>query len=121
MFKFCPYWCNHSIGNLQRAEDVANERGGNGMTQGPEGRQSFRAFMESLYPSAKLTDEGIDSSYVEFGDYTWTQYYPSTREMRELDYNFNNFPIKSGSMVVPNPNDIVSQAVPNMPALRSHM
>lgn len=33
MFRFCPYWCNHSIGNFRRAEDVANERGGNGMNR----------------------------------------------------------------------------------------
>ncbi|KAJ5875583.1 uncharacterized protein N7473_012930 [Penicillium subrubescens] len=50
MFRFCPYWCNHSIGDLRRAEDVANERNGNGMNRGPGGRQSFRAFMESLHP-----------------------------------------------------------------------
>lgn len=50
MFRFCPYWCNHSMGSLRRAEDFANERGGNGMTRGPEVQQSFRAFMESLRP-----------------------------------------------------------------------
>ncbi|GLI79232.1 glucan endo-1,3-alpha-glucosidase agn1 [Penicillium ochrochloron] len=71
--------------------------------------------------SAKLTDEGIDSSYVEFGDYTRTQYYPSIRGMREYNYKFNNFPIKNESMVVPNPKDIVSQAIPNMPDLRNQM
>lgn len=50
MFRFCPYWCNHSVGDLRRAEDFANERGGNGMIRGPKVQQSFRAFMESLRP-----------------------------------------------------------------------
>ena len=55
--------------------------------------------------SAKLTDEGIDSSYVEFGDHTRKQYYTGTRGNREYDYNFNNFPIQNTSMVVPNPKE----------------
>ena len=71
--------------------------------------------------SAKLTDEGIDSSYVEFGDHTRKQYYTGTRGNREYDYNFNNFPIQNTSMVVPNPKDVVLQAIPNMPNLRSQM
>ncbi|KAJ5195437.1 uncharacterized protein N7498_008875 [Penicillium cinerascens] len=71
--------------------------------------------------SAKLTDEGIDSSYVEFGDHTRKQYYTGPRGNREYDYNFNNFPIQNTSMVVPNPKDIVSQVIPNIPNLRSQM
>jgi hypothetical protein len=71
--------------------------------------------------SAKRTDEGIDSSYVEFGDYTRKQYYASNLGMRVFGYNFNNIPIKNESMMVPNPKDIVSPAIPNMPALRNQM
>jgi hypothetical protein len=49
MFKFCPYWCNHSVRDFsRRAEDLAVKRGGNGMNVGPEVRQSVRAFLESL-------------------------------------------------------------------------
>jgi hypothetical protein len=49
VFRFCPYWCNHSIRTFQRAEDVANDRGGNGMNRLSVGRESFRSFIESLH------------------------------------------------------------------------
>ncbi|KAJ5100662.1 glycoside hydrolase [Penicillium angulare] len=71
----------------------------------------------------KLQDEGISDSYVSYGDYTRHQHTDPAggRGRSEYDYSFENFPIKNDSMVVPNPKDIMSQAVPHIPTLRNDM
>jgi len=46
MFRFCPHYCNHSIGSFQRAQDIANNRVDDGKDVG---RQTFRSFIESLH------------------------------------------------------------------------
>ncbi|KAJ5279772.1 hypothetical protein N7478_005144 [Penicillium angulare] len=71
----------------------------------------------------KLVDEGISPDYVVLGDYTRTQT-PNRVEhggVTEFKYYFTNFPIKNDSMVVPNPKDIMTKALPHIPTLRDDM
>lgn len=72
--------------------------------------------------NAKLTDEGLSSDYVTFGDYLRKQMYHSPRgTITPFEYKFSGFPIKNESMVVPNPKEIVQQAIPSFPDLRTSM
>lgn len=70
-----------------------------------------------------LANQGISADYVEFGDYTRHQHHEpfGGRGRADYDYYFTNFPIKNKTMVVPNPKDIVLNALPHIPDLRMDM
>ncbi|KAJ5238541.1 hypothetical protein N7468_003160 [Penicillium chermesinum] len=69
-----------------------------------------------------LTNSGISPDYVTYGDYTRKQTpNVATHGMTEWKYYFKNFPIKNESMVVPNPKDIMNQALPHIPTLLDDM
>ncbi|KAF3394605.1 hypothetical protein F1880_005584 [Penicillium rolfsii] len=49
MFRFCPHFCNHSIGSIPRAQYVDNNRAVNRRQSLSVGRQTFGSFIESLF------------------------------------------------------------------------
>ncbi|KAJ5765052.1 glycoside hydrolase [Penicillium odoratum] len=70
-----------------------------------------------------IADNGFISSWVELGDYTYVYEY-SAQEYGEVkrDFKFTgSFPIQNASMTVPNPKDIVTQALPDIPTLMTEM
>jgi hypothetical protein len=78
---------------------------------------------ESSWDKA-LTDKGISSDYVEFGDYTRHQFHDNVGGrpgVKDFYFYFTNFPKKNESMVVPNPKDIVLKALPHIPTLQIDM
>lgn len=48
-------------------------------------------------------------------------YHSPRGTIQPVEYSFTGFPIKNESMVVPNPKDIVQQAIPSFPDLRVSM
>lgn len=70
-----------------------------------------------------LADNGISPDYVQFGDYNRDQHFVPVggRGPTNYNYEFRNFPNKNDSMVVPNPKDIVTKALPHIPGLRKDM
>lgn len=71
---------------------------------------------------AGLAKAGLLQNWVDRGDYTMVYTFEAPRVgSLKRDYKFSGFPIKNESMVVPNPKHIVTNALPNIPALRDEM
>ena len=76
--------------------------------------------MEDDY-NAALTKAGITPDWVHFGDHTITHDETSGRGGRNWQYKFSGFPVAKANMVIPNPKDIVTQALPTISDLRIDM
>lgn len=72
------------------------------------------------YTSA-LTKGGITPDWVHFGDHEVDKDLTSGRGGRNFQYQFHGYPIAKDNMVVPNPKDIVTKALPSIPKLRREM
>jgi hypothetical protein len=70
--------------------------------------------------NAGLAKAGLSPDWILFGDYTIESESASRRGYKAF-YKFSNFPIKNDSMVVPNPKDIVTKALPSIPSLKTSM
>lgn len=68
-----------------------------------------------------LAQAGLEPDWVLLGDYEYDHTPAAYHGSRKFQYKFTGFPIKNDSMVVPNPKDIVTKAMPNMDGLRTSM
>ncbi|KAJ6032219.1 glycoside hydrolase [Penicillium herquei] len=70
-----------------------------------------------------IADNGFISTWVELGDYTYVwEYAAQEYGERKADFKFTgSFPIQNASMTVPNPKDIVTKALPDIPTLLTEM
>lgn len=71
--------------------------------------------------NAGLAQAGLSPDWVVFGDFQLESDIVSAHGGQKRFYNFTDFPVKNGSMVVTNPKDIVTQALPSIPALNTSM
>lgn len=71
--------------------------------------------------SAGLATAGLSPDWVVLGDYKLESDIVSPHGGQKQYYKFSNFPIQNDSMVVPNPKDIVTKALPSIPSLNSSM
>ena len=76
--------------------------------------------MEADY-NASLTKAGITPDWITFGDHTITHDQTSGRGGRNWQFQFSGFPIAKENMDIPNPQDIVTKAIPSLPDLRIDM
>lgn len=70
---------------------------------------------------AALTKAGITPDWVHFGNHEVDKTVFLGRGGANLKYNFSGYPVKKANMVVPNPKDVVTKALPNIPQLRKSM
>lgn len=69
-----------------------------------------------------LAKVGLSPDWVVLDDYTYEYEYEAPHYgMRKVDFKFTGFPTKNESMVVPNPKDIVTKALPDIPGLVTDM
>ena len=68
-----------------------------------------------------LVQAGLETDWVTLGDYEYDRSVSAEHASRKFEYKFTGFPIRNDSMVVPNPKDIVTQAMPDMDGLRTSM
>lgn len=64
---------------------------------------------------------GLSPDWVVFGDHTVDRDVTVPRASRKFRYDFNNYPVENSSLVVPNPKDIVTEGLGDLPALRISM
>lgn len=68
-----------------------------------------------------LANVGIDPDWVTFGDYSFSQIDEAPHGGRKFHYAFKGFPVENKSMVVPNPKDIITKGLGNIPDLQNDM
>jgi hypothetical protein len=68
-----------------------------------------------------LANAGLLEDWVDFGDYKIQRTNYNTLPAAHWTLSFTGWPIKNESMVVQNPKDIVTKALPNIPGMRSDM
>ncbi|KAL3462744.1 glycoside hydrolase superfamily [Aspergillus heterothallicus] len=68
-----------------------------------------------------LANAGLLEDWVDFGDYSIHRTNYGTLPAVHWTLSFTGWPIKNESMVVQNPKDIVTTALPNIPGMRSDM
>ncbi|KAK3938836.1 glycoside hydrolase superfamily [Diplogelasinospora grovesii] len=71
--------------------------------------------------NAALATAGLFPDWVVLGDYSITREVTMPHGGRKWNLRFAGFPIQNASMVVPNPKDIVTKGIGNIPSLRSDM
>lgn len=71
--------------------------------------------------TAALTRAGITPDWVHFADHEIDKDLTSGRGGRNFQYHFHGYPVAKDNMVVPNPKDIVTKALPSIPKLRREM
>jgi chitinase len=75
--------------------------------------------------AAALVTAGLDPDWVVLGDYTLNRKIQgSGANFRNINYfkaSFSNFPIQNSSMVVPNPKDLITKGLSDLPSLRKDM
>lgn len=71
--------------------------------------------------NAALVRAGLSPDWVELGDYSITRDYSSAHGGRRFVFKFTGFPVKNTTMVVPNPKDIVTKGIGDIPSLRNDM
>jgi hypothetical protein len=77
--------------------------------------------------TAAIARAGLDPDWVSFGDYTYTGNIFAKRWLGDgsgphaANFAFADWPVENSSMVVPNPKDVVTKAIGNIPSLRSDM
>lgn len=70
---------------------------------------------------AGLAEAGLAPDWVALGNYDIKRELIFGRGTVNYDIKFTGFPIKNSTMVVPNPQDIVTQGIGSIPALRNSM
>jgi hypothetical protein len=70
---------------------------------------------------AALNKAGISPEWVHLGPHTVTKDVTAPHGGRKFQYQFTEYPIEEDNMVVPNPKDIVTKALPSIPGLRTEM
>jgi chitinase len=71
--------------------------------------------------NAALGTAGLSPDWVVLGDYSITRELVMPHGGRKYNLKFTGFPIQNSSMVVPNPKDIVTQGIGDIPSLRADM
>lgn len=69
--------------------------------------------------SAGLAKAGLSPDWVVLGDYDIKREIIAGRGSANFDLKFTGFPIKNSTMVVPNPQDIVTKGIGSIPALQA--
>ena len=70
---------------------------------------------------AALNKAGISPDWIHLGPHTVTHDLVAPRAGRRFIYDFTEYPVENTNMVVQNPKDIVTKALPRIPALRKEM
>jgi hypothetical protein len=72
---------------------------------------------------AAVNKAGISPDWIHLGPHTVTHDFTSAsgRGSRKFHYDFTEYPIENTNMVVQNPKDIVTKALPCIPSLQTEM
>lgn len=68
-----------------------------------------------------LLNAGLSLDWAVFGDHEVDKTMTTERLSRKYKYKFTNYPIENPSLVVPNPKDIITKGLGDVPGLRVAM
>jgi chitinase len=111
--------CKLSDGTSVACKDITNPRNVRIIQQ--EDGPTVLVLRDHDAFNAAIVTSGLDPEWITMGDYTFEKDLTAPHGARKYDLKFTNFPIQNTSMVVPNPKDLVTKGLGDIPQLRSDM